>query len=242
MTLERISRAPPAVKIGLTLESWEKTFAEIFRELEQPELLFLSLLFHDVGKGLTSGSHVQGSLGAVEKVAADLALAPEERATVSFLIASHLEMSATAQRRDIFDPETIRAFAEKMESPERLKMLTLAHLCDIKAVNPEALTPWKAEMLWRLFAATLNYLHRNLDDERVQAMDAGRRSHFCHPRFRPTPRPERMMEFLEGLPKRYLRPTPGMSSRLHFEMFRQLEQNHPCRSACMVGSATGNLP
>jgi [protein-PII] uridylyltransferase len=206
-------------------EKWEASFAEIFRELEQPELLFLSLLFHDVGKGLTSGSHVRGSLEVVEKVAAELALPPEDRATVSFLIASHLEMSATLLRRDIFDPETIRIFAEKIESPERLKMLCLLTYADVKAVNPEALTPWKAEMLWRLFAATLNYLLRNLDDERVQALDTGKPQPALPSALPPHATPERMMEFLEGLPKRYLATHAWDVIARHFEMFRQLEQN-----------------
>ena len=223
--LEQSSARVPSGEDWATLESWEGPFAEIFRELERPELLFLSLLFHDVGKGLTSGSHVQGSLGVIERVAAELALAPEDRATVSFLIASHLEMSATLQRRDIFDPETIRAFAEKIESPERLKMLALLTYADIKAVNPEALTPWKAEMLWRLFAATLNYLQRNLDDERVQAMDAKKAPPALPSALPPNATPERIMEFLEGLPKRYLATHSWDVIALHFEMFRQLEQN-----------------
>ena len=55
-----------------------------------------------------------------------------------FLIANHLELSA-ALRRDIFDPATVAAFAEKMGTPERLKMLCLLTYADIKAVNPEAL-------------------------------------------------------------------------------------------------------
>jgi [protein-PII] uridylyltransferase len=78
-------------------------------------------------------------------------------------------MSATLQRRDIFDPETVRAFAEKIETSERLKMLTLLTLADIKSVNPEALTPWKAENLWRLYAGTANYFDRSVDEERFHA-------------------------------------------------------------------------
>ena len=64
----------------------------------------------------------------------------------------HLELSATL-RRDIFDPETVRSFAEKVETPERLKMLCLLTYADIKAVNPDALTPWKAENIWQLYIA-----------------------------------------------------------------------------------------
>ena len=99
---------------------------------------------------------------------ARLDLAAADRATVRFLIASHLEMSTTLQRRDIFDPETVREFAGKIETSERLKMLSLLTYADIKSVNPEALTPWKTELLWRLYAATANYLARSLDKERVK--------------------------------------------------------------------------
>jgi len=210
-------------------ESWEESFAEIFRELEQPELLFLAVLFHDVGKGLASSNHIQASLGAGEKVAGDLALAPQERATVYFLIANHLEMSATLQCRDIFDPETIRAFAEKVGTPERLKMLCLLTYADIKAVNPEALTPWKAEMLWRLFAATLNYLHRHLDDQRVQAAEAEKEPPALLSGLPPDATPQRMREFLEGLPRRYLATHSWEVIAQHGEMFRQLGQ-HPVQT------------
>ena len=82
------------------------------------------------------------------------------------LIANHLEMSA-ALRRDIFDAETVRAFAGKVQTPEALRMLTLFTYADINAVHPDALTPWKAENLWRLYMATANYLDRSVDDERV---------------------------------------------------------------------------
>ena len=190
MTWSRRPARVPGGKDWATLESWEGPFAEIFRELEQPELLFLSLLFHDVGKGLTSGSHVQGSLGAIERVAAELALAPEERATVSFLIASHLEMSATLQRRDIFDPETIRAFAEKIESPERLKMLTLAHLCGHQGGEPGGADrrgkPRCSGGCLRPRSTTSSGILMTKGSRR---WTPGRRRRLCPPRFRPTPLP-----------------------------------------------------
>ena len=89
------------------------------------------------------------------------------RETVNFLIANHLRMSATLLRRDIFDPEAVHDFAKAVGTIEHLKMLTLFTYADIKAVNPEALTPWKAEMLWQLYAATENYLNRSVDDQRM---------------------------------------------------------------------------
>src|SRR5262249_15783550 len=116
IAIENIHRLPQAS------QAWERPFAEIFSDLERPELLFLSLLFHDVGKGMPCDDHVVGSLEAVEKVFPRLKLAPQEADAVRFLIRDHLAMSANLLRRDIFDPQTIRTFAEEVSTPERLKM------------------------------------------------------------------------------------------------------------------------
>ena len=91
---------------------WDKHYAEILEELEQPELLYLALLLHDTGKGVPSDNHVEGSLDIAQQCLQRLDLEPSERETVLFLIGNHLEMSA-ASRRDIFDPETVAVFAEK---------------------------------------------------------------------------------------------------------------------------------
>jgi len=153
--------------------AWERKFAEILSEIEQPALLYLSLLFHDVGKGMPGvENHVQGSLQALEGIQARLELPVEDGETVQFLIASHLEMSAASQRRDVFDPETVQDFAKVVGSSERLKLLCLFTYADICAVNPEAMTPWKAEILWQLYAATANYLTRTVDDQRLRIAEA----------------------------------------------------------------------
>ena len=178
----------------------DKRFSEILTETERPELLFLALLVHDIGKGMPVANHITGSLQALDQILARLALDAEADDTVRFLVSSHLEMSMTLSRRDIFDPETVRGLAAKIATPERLKMLCLMTYADIKSVNPEALTPWKAEMLWQLYAATMNHLNRSLDDERLapaQLELGGLRS-------LQEKAPEGLTEFLAGFPKRYL--------------------------------------
>jgi [protein-PII] uridylyltransferase len=129
---------------------WDQRYGRILQELERPELLYLALLLHDVGKGVPGATHVEASMEIARDCMERLDLEPQDRKTVLFLIGSHLDMSATL-RKDIFDPETVRVFAEKMGTPERLKMLCLLTYADIKAVNPEALTPWKAENVWQLY-------------------------------------------------------------------------------------------
>src|SRR5260370_6344722 len=146
-------------------------FAPIWKMQELRDLLILELLLHDTGKGMPVENHVQGSLTALESAASRLELTPEEEAEVRFLIEHHLDMSATVQRRDIFDPATVSAFAATVGTLERLQRLCLLTYADIHAVNPEALTPWKAEMLWQLFVPTANHLSRSLDLDRLHASD-----------------------------------------------------------------------
>ena len=179
---------------------WDKRYAELLTELEDPEILYLTLLLHDTGKGVPGSNHVEASLDIANRAMDRLDVDPRERAEVLFLIASHLEMSA-ALRRDIFDPATVAAMAEKVGTPERLKMLCLLTYADIKAVNPEALTPWKAENVWQLYMATENYLNRSAD-QRVHA-DVNNEK-LARLRSLVPVTGAKFKSFLEGFPQRYL--------------------------------------
>ena len=191
---------------------WQKPYAQILDELEQTELLYLALLLHDTGKGFPSDNHVEASLQVAEQCLERLDLEDSERETILFLIANHLEMSATL-RRDIFHRETIAAFAEKVGTPERLKMLCLFTYGDIKAVNPEALTPWKGENLWQLYMATANQLNRSAD-QRFDADDEKlTQLHALAP-----VAGKKVKTFLEGLPQRYLRTYAANEVLRHAEM------------------------
>ena len=206
-------------------QNWERPFATLFSELEEPELLFLSLLFHDVGKGMPCEDHVAGSLESIEKVFSRLDLKPGQADTVRFLIRDHLAMSASLLRRDIFDLGTIRAFAEQVGTPEWLKLLCLFTYADIRAVNPEALTPWKAESLWQLYVLTANYLTRSLDEERFRA-DAGDLQFIdrIFPLLSAVASREELASFLEGLPRRYLFAHSPQEIASHFQMARKLKE------------------
>ncbi len=199
-------------------------FREILEELEQPELLFFALLFHDIGKGLPVEDHIQGSLGALEGILERLGIAARDRETIRFLVGQHLLMSATLLRRDIFDPETVRSLAETVGTTERLKMLCLMTYADIRSVSPEALTPWKAEMLWQLYAEAANFLNRGLDDARFHAGGAERaqveqiRAQLSGPA-----EPEELDAFLEGFPRRYLLTHSPEEIAGHCEMARRVE-------------------
>ncbi len=198
----------------------------IYSEVEQPELLSLALLFHDVGKGMEAPDHVQGGLQAARSVCARLGIGSPETETVLFLIARHLEMSSTIARRDIFDPETIRSFAEAVGTPERLKMLCLLTYADIRAVGPEALTPWKAETLCQLYTMTSNYFSRSLDLDRLApAQEESAKITQVLSFVGQGITPGQLNSFLDGFPKRYLETRSAEEVARHFEMARQIHHS-----------------
>ncbi len=186
-------------RLSQSQSEWDKRYAELLGELEDPELLYLALLLHDTGKGVPGGNHVEASLEIAGRCLDRLDVDAGERAQVLFLIGSHLEMSAQ-MRRDIFNPETVAAFAEKVGTPERLKMLCLLTYADIKAVNPEALTPWKAENVWQLYIGTANYLNRSAD-QRVHDANGEKLARL---RSLAPVTGAKFKDFVEGFPQRYL--------------------------------------
>ncbi len=206
------SRSPE--KPNHPMEEWSSRFGQLLRDLQQPGLLYLVALLHDTGKGRSTGDHAKESVRMTESVLSRLGLDGYESNLVLRLVGSHLEMSA-ALRRDIFDTDTVRAFAAKVQTPEALRMLTLFTYADIQAVHPDALTPWKAENLWRLYLATSNFLDRNVDEERV----GGRREneHVLRITAAIPGRKAEVEAFLEGLPARYLSTRTPEQVRAHFE-------------------------
>jgi [protein-PII] uridylyltransferase len=192
---------------------WDKRYAELLGELEDPALLYLALLLHDTGKGVPGDNHVEASLEIAGRCLDRLDVDAGERAVVVFLIGSHLEMSAQL-RRDIFNPETVAAFAEKVGTPERLKMLCLLTYADIKAVNPEALTPWKAENVWQLYIGAANYLNRSAD-QRVHDANGEKLARL---RSLAPVMSAKFKDFVEGFPQRYLRVHSAEDVMRHMEM------------------------
>jgi [protein-PII] uridylyltransferase len=196
-------------------------FTPIWRTVERRDLLILALLLHDVGKGMPVDNHVIGSLQALETAADRLKLSPEEKTEVSFLIEHHLDMSATVQRRDIFDPSTVTAFSAIVENQERLQRLSLLTYADIHAVNPEALTPWKAEMLWQLFVATSNHFSRSIDRDRLHASDEALLLEKVRQQAAWASKAD-VERFLEGFPRRYLAVHSPAEIAAHFALYQNL--------------------
>jgi [protein-PII] uridylyltransferase len=205
-------------RLNQSNSEWDKRYAELLGELEDPELLYLSLLLHDTGKGVPGGNHVEASLEIAARCLDRLDVDPGERTVVLFLIGNHLEMSAQL-RRDIFNPETVAAFAERVGTPERLKMLCLLTYADIKAVNPEALTPWKAENVWQLYIGAANYLNRSAD-HRVHGDVSNEK--LARLRSLAPVMGAKFRDFVEGFPQRYLLVHSAEEVMRHVELAEHL--------------------
>jgi [protein-PII] uridylyltransferase len=98
-------------------------------------VLYVALLLHDIGKGREGDHSVLGAEIAA-RLAPRLGLTARETDTVVWLIRNHLLMSDVAQKRDIAEPRTVRDFASKVQSKERLDLLTVLTVCDIRGVGP----------------------------------------------------------------------------------------------------------
>ena len=202
------------------MAEWRRRFAAIARDVEHSDLMYLAALLHDTGKGRSTGEHTQESTRLAASVLKRLGIDAYDSGLVLRLITNHMEMSA-ALRRDIFDAETVRGFAAKVQTPEDLRMLTLFTFADIHAVHPDALTPWKAENLWRLYIATSNYLDRNIDDERF---DSRVSSELVLRVTQLLPGESRdVLQFLEGFPQRYLQTRSPEQIRTHYGMSKRFD-------------------
>jgi len=202
---------------------YEQRLAQLMPEIDRLDLFLLALLLHDTGKARRTGEHATQSVELADAFLARLDFDSEEREAILNLIRLHLEMSA-AMRRDIFDLENVRGFAEKIVSPQLLKMLTIMTFADIKAVNPEALTPWKAENLWQFYMSTANFMDRSVDEVRYHAaIDPTLLNRLRS--MVPVAQHEALRQFLEGLPQRYLQTRLPEQIRHHFQMALNLERD-----------------
>ncbi|MEM7524271.1 MAG: [protein-PII] uridylyltransferase [Pseudomonadota bacterium] len=120
-------------------------------------VLSLALFFHDIGKG-SARPHEEVGAEIAAEICPRLGLDEGQTDMVEWLVRNHLIMSDTAQKRDISDPATVRAFADQVRSVERLKLLLILTALDIRAVGPGVWNNWKAQLLRALYADTLGLL------------------------------------------------------------------------------------
>ncbi len=125
----------------------------LMAELQNRKLIYLALFLHDIAKGRPEDHSIAGARIA-RRLGPRFGFTAAETETLAWLVENHLVMSMVAQSRDLSDPKTIADFAALVQSPERLKMLLVLTVCDIKAVGPGVWNGWKAQLLRTLFYET----------------------------------------------------------------------------------------
>jgi len=135
------------------------------------KVLYVALLLHDIGKGRPEDHAILGAQIA-RKVCPRLGLSKKECETVEWLIRYHLLMSDVAQKRDIAEPRTVRGFANAVKSVERLDLLTVLTVCDIRGVGPGTWNNWKAVLIRNLYKATKAALETGLEDLNRESREA----------------------------------------------------------------------
>jgi len=189
----------------------------LIREIEKPEILFLTTLLHDIGKGM-DGDHSSIGEEMVRHIGERMGLPVEDRELIGFLVSHHLFMIETAFRRDLYDEQVILRFANEVKNLNQLKMLYLLTFADIKAVGPEAWTSWKNTLLMELFLKASHFFEKGAvagpflkGDEMIQKLQESLS-------------PEIISEYAEHLPVRYLSCYSSTEITHHIEMARSIEK------------------
>ncbi len=189
----------------------------LIREIENPEILFLTTLLHDIGKG-TAGDHSLIGKEMVKQIGERMGLPAEDRGLIEFLVSHHLYMIETGFRRDLHDEQVILRFANEVKNIKQIRMLYLLTFADIKAVGPEAWTSWKNTLLMELFLKVSHFFEKGAvgtpflkRDEMIQRLLASLSQ-------------ETFSEYAEHLPDRYLSCYSSEEIAHHVEMARSIEK------------------
>ncbi len=188
----------------------------LIQEVERPELLFLTTLLHDIGKG-RDGNHSLRGGEIIQEIGRRMGLSPAEQDWMRSLVEKHLLMVETALRRDLHDEQVILRFTNQMKNLDQLKGLYLLTFADIKAVGPEAWTSWKHTLLMELFLKA-SHLFKNsaIPGPFLKRDPMIKRLHQLLPE-------AVISEYAEYLPDRYLASTQAEEIVHHMKMVRRVE-------------------
>lgn len=144
--------------------------SRLIGDFERPETLYIAGLFHDIAKG-RGGDH--SALGTVDarEFCEQHGIRSDDTELIVWLVQEHLTMSMVAQKQDIYDPETVHRFADRVATPRRLIALYLLTVADIRGTSPKVWNAWKAKLLEDLFHSTLRYLSRGGELDLASALE-----------------------------------------------------------------------
>ena len=150
-------------RFGLGREHGEDPrLPQIMARIENPAVLYIAGLFHDIAKG-RGGDHSELGASEAQQFCEEHGLNPRESALASWLVRHHLELSMTAQKKDVYDPAVIREFARLVGDQVHLDHLYLLTVADVRGTNPNLWTAWKARVFEDLYLQTQRALRMNIE-------------------------------------------------------------------------------
>jgi [protein-PII] uridylyltransferase len=168
---------------------------EIINSMKNLDLLFLALLFHDIGKA-AGKHHEEEGYRRLKNILDRFNLESGKRGMIEFLVKNHILMAKLAMTRETSDMDVIARFAESVGNPENLKALYLITYADMSAVNPHFWTSWKAYLLRDLYLATNEYFSgiKKSRTEYIRSLQL----------YSPAMKIEEIIQFVDEMPERYL--------------------------------------
>lgn len=128
--------------------------SQLMANFNQPWVLYIAALFHDIAKG-RNGDHSVLGMADARKFCFDHGISKDNTELVIFLVQQHLTMSQVAQKQDLSDPDVIQAFASMVKDERHLTALYLLTVCDIRGTSPKVWNAWKGKLLEDLYKITL---------------------------------------------------------------------------------------
>ena len=196
--------------------------SSLIESIASRKALYVAVLLHDIAKGRPTDHSELGAKIAL-KLGPRFGLTEEETETVSWLVLHHLDMSRTAFKRDIDDPQTIQNFVATVQSPERLKLLLCLTAADIRAVGPKVWNGWKAGLLRELYSRAQELMSGNVVADARDVRIAKAQAQVCE--LLPEFSDEDFAAFTQrGYPFYWLSHDPAALAR-HARLIRQADRN-----------------
>jgi [protein-PII] uridylyltransferase len=221
-----------------------QSFARVYSEVADKEVLYLAALLHDIGKAEGRGHARKGAVLS-KKILKRLHIKPSQIKTVSFLIEIHLIMSHFSQRRDPTDIGMLKSFCSRVRNRPNLKLLCLLTYADLKATSPHAWTEWKRTLLWGLYLRAYQFMASK--EKKPETVYKARKQTILSG-FKPGPERERALRHLDLLPGRYLLTMKRSQVRRHLDLVDRLEgrvaavNRKPGRLAAEISFCTRDKP
>jgi [protein-PII] uridylyltransferase len=193
----------------------------VFDETEDPALLYLSVLLHDIGKG-RGGGHIPRGARMAEHICRRLQLNAEASAKVVLLVNLHVAMAHTALRRDLNEPRVASDFAAQTGSPDALNMLLLLTYADLNGVGPGVWSDWKGALLWELYQRARAVLTGHDDAPADAEQEIARYKGQVVAALKGELPPSEVERHLALLPERYRRVTQPAVTATHLRLIEQL--------------------